>query len=131
MELKVTDNNGATVTDTMQLTVQATVNTAANIPPVANAGSDQTITLPTNTVLLNGNGADADGTVVGYVWRKIAGPTSYTIVDSSSAVTSVTGLVEGIYIFELQVTDNNGATATSTVKIIVKADFNITALANA
>ena len=30
--------------------MQVTVNAAANIPPVANAGSDQTITLPVNNV---------------------------------------------------------------------------------
>ena len=68
-ELKVTDNNGVTGVDT----VQVTVNAAVNIPPVANAGSDQTITLPTNTALLNGSAADADGTVVSYLWTKISG----------------------------------------------------------
>ena len=44
-ELKVTDNNGATGKDTMQVTVNA----CCQYSPTANAGSDQTITLPTNT----------------------------------------------------------------------------------
>ena len=44
--------------------MQVTVNAALNIPPVANAGVDQIITLPTNTVSLNGSGTDADGTIV-------------------------------------------------------------------
>ena len=48
-QLKVTDNNGATDIDTIQVTVNA-----ANIPPTANAGADQSITLPTNNVSLTG-----------------------------------------------------------------------------
>lgn len=48
-ELRVTDNNGAIDTDTMQVTVNAA---ATNIPPVANAGTDQSITLPINSVTL-------------------------------------------------------------------------------
>lgn len=51
-ELRVTDNNGASDTDTMQVTV----NVAANIAPTANAGADQSITLPTNSVILSGSG---------------------------------------------------------------------------
>ena len=65
-ELKVTDNNGATGRDTMQVTVNA----AANIAPVANAGSDKTITLPANTVSLSGSGNDADGTISSFAWTK-------------------------------------------------------------
>ena len=43
-QLQVTDNNGATATDVISITVNA----AANIPPVADAGLDQAITLPVN-----------------------------------------------------------------------------------
>ena len=108
-ELKVTDNNGATGKDTMQVTVNA-----ANIPPTANAGTDQTITLPTNTVSLNGSGTDADGSISAYNWTKISGPSAGTITNTTSAATSVTGLVQGVYQFELKVTDNNGATGLDT-----------------
>src|ERR1035437_986281 len=90
-ELKVTDNYGATGKDTMQVTVNA----AANIPPVANAGSDKTITLPANTVSLSGSGNDADGTIVIFFWTKISGPSSGTITNAAAAATSVTGLVQG------------------------------------
>ena len=44
--------------------MQVTVNAAANIPPVADAGVDQTITLPVNSVILSGSGSDVDGTIV-------------------------------------------------------------------
>ena len=51
-KLKVTDNDGASSQD--QVTV--TVNPNPNVAPVAKAGNDITITLPTNTVTLNGSG---------------------------------------------------------------------------
>ncbi|MDQ2719854.1 MAG: T9SS type A sorting domain-containing protein, partial [Bacteroidota bacterium] len=126
-QLKVTDNSGATATST----VQVTVNAAANIPPVANAGSDKSITLPINTITLSGSGTDADGTVAGYLWTKISGPSSFNIVNPSSPVTDVSALVQGTYVFQLKVTDNNGATSTSTVQISVNAAANIPPIANA
>ena len=49
-ELKGTDNSGATGRDTMKVTVNA----AANIPPVANAGTDKIITLPINKICIVG-----------------------------------------------------------------------------
>ena len=102
-----------------------------NIPPVADAGLDQIITLPTNTVTLSGSGSDVDGTIVGYAWTKISGPSSYTIVNPATAATDITGLVQGVYQFQLQVTDNNGATATDVVRITVNAAANIPPVADA
>ena len=126
-QLQVTDNNGAIGTGI----VQVTVNAAPNQPPVADAGLDQTIALPTNTVTLSGSGSDADGTVVSYAWTKVSGPLSYTIVNPATAATDVTGLVQGVYQFQLQVTDNNGATATDVIIITVNAAPNQPPVANA
>jgi len=126
-ELQVTDDNGATSADT----IQVTVNAATNMPPVANAGSDQTITLPTNSVILLGNGTDADGSIVGYNWTKISGPSGYTIINATSASTDVTGLVQGLYQFQLKVTDNNGATGTDTIQVTVNISGNVSPVANA
>ncbi len=126
-ELKVTDNGGAIARDTMQVTVNA----AANIPPTANAGPDQTITLPLNTVSLSGSGADADGTVTAYAWTKISGPAAGTITNAAAAATSVTALVAGVYKFELKVTDNGGAIARDTMLVTVNAAANIPPTANA
>ena len=92
--------------------------------PVADAGLDQTITLPTNTVTLSGSGSDADGTISSYNWTKISGPSGYTIVNPGTAATDITGLVQGVYQFQLQVTDNNGATATDVMSITVNAAAN-------
>jgi len=120
-ELTVTDNKGATAKDTVKIFVNTSKsNTIINIPPVANAGFDQNITLPADSVQLSGNGTDEDGTVVSYEWTNISGLGS-TIVDKSSAATKVTGLAPGTYRFELIVTDDKGATGKDTVNVTVKA----------
>ena len=126
-QLQVTDNNGATATDVIIITVNA----AANIPPVADAGLDQIITLPVNIVTLSGSGSDADGTIAGYVWTKISGPLSYTIVNPTTAATDITGLVQGVYQFQLKVTDNNGAIGTGIVQVTVNAAPNQLPVADA
>ncbi|MBE2230861.1 MAG: tandem-95 repeat protein [Chitinophagaceae bacterium] len=126
-ELTVTDNSGATAKDTVQVTVNAYVNQL----PVANAGADITITLPVNTVTLNGSGSDPDGTIISYNWTKISGPSQYSITASGNASTGVTALVQGVYQFELTVTDNSGATAKDTVQVTVNASVNQGPVANA
>jgi hypothetical protein len=93
---------------------------SSNMAPVANAGTDQTITLPASTVTLTGTGTDSDGTLSGYSWVKISGP-SATIASANAAYTQVNNLVQGIYQFELTVTDNNGATGKDTVQVSVNA----------
>jgi len=72
-----------------------------NAVPVANAGASQTITLPINSVTVNGIGADADGQVVGYLWSKLSGPASPTIVNPASAATVISGLSQGSYVFQI------------------------------
>jgi hypothetical protein len=119
-ELKVTDNNGATGKDTMTVTVNSAT-PPANLPPAANAGSDQTITLPVNTVTLVGSGIDPDGTITAYQWNKINGPSQFTIVSASQPQTAINNLQQGIYKFELIVTDNAGATGKDTVQITVNS----------
>ena len=101
------DNKGATETAAMQITD----NESSNHPPVANAGPDQTITLPTNSINLSGSGTDADGTITAYQWTKVSGPSAGTIANINAASTTVSALVQGVYKFELKVTDNNGASA--------------------
>ncbi len=90
-----------------------------NKAPTANAGANQTIALPVNTVTLNGTGTDADGTVASYLWTYISGPTTYAIATPSQAQTTINNLVQGTYQFALQVTDNQGATGKVTVTITV------------
>src|SRR6185437_6903777 len=125
--LTVTDNIGATGKDTVTITV----NGAKNIPPIAYAGSNQSITLPINSVSLSGSGSDADGTISSYHWTKISGPSSFNIVNASSPVTDVSGLVQGVYQFQLSVKDNKGDVGIDTIQIAVNAATNQSPVANA
>ena len=105
-----------------------------NQPPVANAGSNGSITLPTNSATLSGSGTDADGTITSYKWTEVSGPSTATIANPGSASTLVSNMVQGIYVFQLQVTDNNGATGVATVQISVinsNPTGNIPPVANA
>ncbi|MBC7935642.1 MAG: tandem-95 repeat protein [Rhizobacter sp.] len=126
-QLTVTDNSGAIGRDTMQVTV----NPAVNIPPVANAGNNITLTLPNNSTLLSGSGTDTDGTITGYLWTKIAGPATGNLANTTSAVANVSALVQGVYQYRLRVTDNSGATAADTVQVTVNPVGNILPVANA
>jgi hypothetical protein len=92
-----------------------------NRQPIANAGSDQVITLPTDSVLLNGSSSsDPDGMISSYLWTKISGPLSFNIVNSTAVQTQVTNLAAGIYEFELKVVDAGGLFS----KVIVRVTVN-------
>lgn len=112
----VTDNAGGKASDDVTVTV-----VAANQAPVANAGSDITITLPTNSTNITGTGSDADGSVTSYAWTRVSGPNSPNLTNSASSTLSVSGMVQGTYVFRLTITDNSGATAFDEVQVIVKA----------
>jgi hypothetical protein len=117
--LTVTDNKGATATDDVNVIVN-NANTPSNQPPVANAGADVSITLPANSVTLNGSSSyDPDGSISKYAWSKVSGPTQYLIGSTGSAVTIMSNLVAGTYVFRLTVTDNQGATASDDVTVLV------------
>ncbi|HSC36671.1 MAG TPA: hypothetical protein VLD19_02320, partial [Chitinophagaceae bacterium] len=91
-----------------------------NLPPTVNAGSTQTITLPTSSVTLAGTGSGTNGaTISTWAWTQTSGPNTASIASAGTAGTNVTGLIQGSYVFMLTVTDNNGLTATSSVTITV------------
>ena len=94
--------------------------TKNNKPPIAVAGPDQLITLPTDSVVLDGRiSSDPDGMISSYLWTKISGPVSFTILKSTDSITIIKFLVVGTYQLELKVTDNDGLSAKDTMKIIV------------
>lgn len=122
-ELKVTDNSGLSDLDTVKITINDMMQ--ANRPPIANAGADQIITLPDNSVNLDGSkSSDPDNNIVNYQWVKISGPTSFTIANAAGVATQVTNLTEGIYEFELKVTDVAGLSDIDTIRIEVKTQSN-------
>lgn len=89
------------------------------------AGRDTAITAPASSVTLNGSLSKARrGRISGYLWTKIAGPSSYSITSPSSATTTVTGLVGGTYQFELRVTHSDTSyKVRDTVSVTVTNNF--------
>lgn len=129
--LTVTDNQLATsVADQVVITVNAAT---GNQPPVANAGIDKLITLPVSSTTLNGSGTDGDGTVTAYAWSQISGPNSATFSSTTVESPSTTGLIAGIYVFSLTVTDNQLAVSVSDQVMITvnAASGNQSPVANA
>jgi hypothetical protein len=115
-QLCVTDSNGNINTDT----VSYFVNVPSNVPPVANPGGDQEITLPTNTVILNGASSSGSTSIIqSYQWTQLSGPNTSSIVSPTASYTQVNGLVAGTYEFELLVGDNRDCFSSGTTKVYV------------
>jgi hypothetical protein len=92
----------------------ATIGTA----PVANAGSDQNITLPTNSVSLAGSSTT---TISTWNWTKVSGPAAGTITNATTPTSSAINLVQGVYKFELRVVNTSGLSDTDTMQVTVNA----------
>lgn len=104
-----------------------------NKVPVADAGQSKTIALPDSAVV-SGSGTDADGKVVAYLWSQVSGPANSTIVNPGANSTIIRFTVPGSYLFQLMVTDDNGATGVDTVSVLVtgsKIEGNKVPVANA
>jgi hypothetical protein len=130
-QLKATDNQGASSTSLLKVTVNPTVSLTPNIPPVANVGSDRYIELPKNSIILPGSGSDVDGSVVSYSWSQLSGPSTATLVNPNSAQSGAGNLIIGAYQFKLMVTDDRGATGSAILNVTVAHDPNTPLLANA
>ena len=88
-----------------------------NIPPVADAGPDQTLSDVdgdgSESVTLDGSGSfDSDGVIVAYEWKE-----GETVLGTTAIITD--SFAVGSHTVTLTVTDNGGATDTDTVLIIV------------
>ncbi|HSZ31841.1 MAG TPA: Ig-like domain-containing protein, partial [Puia sp.] len=110
-----------TVTDNNNLSASSQVTITVSQPVAVNAGTDQTIILPTNSVTLSGTANDITGTISNYTWSEVSGPSTVNMPDLSLNNTTINGLVPGTYIFQLTATDNNNFSASSTVTITVSA----------
>ncbi len=110
-----------TATDDKGLTGYDEISIIVNAQPTTNAGLDQTITLPTNTILLTGSATDSDGTISTYLWTQQSGPNTATLGGATTTTLSASGLIQGVYVFRLTVTDNRGNTNYDDVTVTVNA----------
>lgn len=99
--------------------------TTANRPPAANAGPNQSITLPDNDVTLDGSASSGpDSPIDIYTWSQVSGPSTATIVSPAGSTTDIEDLVEGVYVFDLTIEDDEGNTSSDQVQITVNAIAN-------
>jgi RHS repeat-associated protein len=93
----------------------------ANQPPMAEAGADQTVTLP-GAAQLSGSATDdglPEGSVLLVTWSKIQGPADVVFADPHGAVTTASFSKDGAYILQLSATDGV-YTVVDIVSITVK-----------
>ena len=133
--LRVTDSAGGIDTDTVTVTVDA-----PNLPPVANAGPDQSVASG-DTVTLNGSGSsDTDGTIASWSWARTGGTRGSTVTMTGANTARPTFIADTLspgarnitHVFTLRVTDSAGGIDTDTVTVTVTVDApNLPPVANA
>ena len=115
--LTVTDDDGASSSDNVVITVEAPV--VANTPPTADAGADQTVSdsdgVAGESVTLDGSGSfDSDGTISTYVWTE-------GVTEVATGVNPTVSLDDGVHTITLTVTDDDGVSSSDNVVIAVEA----------
>jgi RHS repeat-associated protein len=103
-ELRLTASDGQLSTAN-DLTV---VVTPPNLPPLVNAGADQIISLPEDTVTLNGSAADDGlplGSTLAGIWTKTSGPGDVIFGNANQAATTVQFASAGDYVLRLTASD--------------------------
>jgi len=102
-------------------------------PPALSAGTNKTITTTSTSLTASGNpelmisqihpspnGIDTLRCKwISYAWTKVSGPNNPTITAATSQSTSVTGLVNGTYVFQVLATDDNTGQDTAQIQVIV------------
>ncbi len=101
----------------------------ANTPPTAIIAAVSPLTPPANTVVLNGSKStdqDPGSDPLLYKWVAVGpAPEKAVITGDATATPTVSGLDSaGTYNFQLTVTDDNGATGTAVVSVVVNAKVN-------
>lgn len=96
-----------------------------NIPPIVNAGVDIELSNSQTTASLLAVAYDTDGYIVNQLWTKIVGGFGDVIVSRDQLATELLNLTEDIYEYQIQVTDNDGATATDTIRLVRRKSYNV------
>ncbi|MHC4366194.1 MAG: PKD domain-containing protein [Planctomycetota bacterium] len=93
-----------------------------NLPPVANAGADQSTRSIPSMVTLDGNAsADPAGEALTYRWSQTAGPV-VELSDYDAALSTFVPSEIGIYVFELMVNDGAVDSTADEVVIVIGSD---------
>lgn len=99
--------------DTVQIRVSA-------IPTTPLAGNDQAL-CDVNTVTLAANTASTGSGV----WTIVSGPTGATITNNTSASTTVTGMMPGVYVFRWTISNGSCAALSDDVQVSISEAVSV------
>ena len=121
-ELTVTDGDGDSATDSVVITAKSD----DNMPPLADAGSDQTATVRATVTLDGSLSSDPDAEdVLTYEWTQTSG-TTVTLSDSTAAQPTFTAPdAPATLVFKLTVRDGRGGIATDSTVVTVKGGSRV------
>jgi hypothetical protein len=127
-QLTVTDNAGLQSSDTCVVNVSW-----INLPPVANAGPDQSVNEGVTVTLDGSNSSDPDDAIASYLWQQTGGPPvtlSGTTAVQPTFAAPIVGVSGASLTFQLTVTDTAGLQSTDTA-IVNVSWVNLPPAANA
>ena len=119
--LTVTDDDGATASDDVVITI----NEKGNNAPIARAGKDQSVIEGDKVTLDGRDSSDSDGDITEYEWR-----IGKELINRESIFTKSDFQV-GTHTITLTVTDDDGATGSDDVVITVNKEGNKLPIARA
>uniref|UniRef100_A0A9J7X3B8 Low density lipoprotein receptor-related protein 11 n=1 Tax=Cyprinus carpio carpio TaxID=630221 RepID=A0A9J7X3B8_CYPCA len=90
-------------------------------PPRSDAGQDLVVQLPTDWAVLDGRDSTDDHDIIHYEWALVKGDPSVKMKVTHPGLLKLSGLREGIYSFELTVTDMAGQKRSDNVSVSVLA----------
>lgn len=91
---------------------------ATNAVPIVSAGTDKKIALRAGPFYLAGECFDPEGALTQVQWTQLSGPT-VTLSGVNDKILRIQNLVAGTYQFQLQATDQAGASASDVVQLQV------------
>ena len=127
VRLIVSDGSLSSAASTVTVTASA-----ANIAPVANAGTTQNVVVGSTTTLNGSASSDANGDSITYAWTFVSKPSNSSAALSNATTVNPTFVpdVAGSYVFQLIVNDGKLSSAASSVTVTASA-ANIAPVANA
>ncbi len=122
-ELTVADMSGQEVTDDVTVTIKY-----RKKPPVADAGSDQTVTEGHMVTLDGSASSDSDGQIETYLWIQDGGEPELELSDATAAeptfIAPEVGWEGETFIFILEVKDNDDVSGADTVEVhVIKENY--------
>ncbi|KAM4522179.1 low-density lipoprotein receptor-related protein 11 [Odontesthes bonariensis] len=88
-------------------------------PPRSDAGQDVVIQLPTDWAVLDGRDSVDDQGILHYEWTLVKGDTAINMKATHPGLLKVSGLQEGVYTFQMSITDTAGQRSSDNVSVTV------------